>query len=54
MARRVTEGFGRADVIVHVVGGSHAGPGGFAALDDAVAEDKDRAGMIDSWTVPAQ
>ena len=40
VARRVTERFGRADVIVHVAGGSHAGPGGFAALDEAVWDDE--------------
>jgi NAD(P)-dependent dehydrogenase (short-subunit alcohol dehydrogenase family) len=40
VARRVTEHFGRADVIVHVAGGSHAASGGFAALDDAAWDDE--------------
>ncbi|HEY2204060.1 MAG TPA: SDR family oxidoreductase [Pseudonocardia sp.] len=34
VAERVAERFGRLDVLVHTVGGSHAPPGGFAALDD--------------------
>ena len=40
VARGVAERFGRADVIVHVAGGSHAGPGGFAALDDAAWDEE--------------
>ncbi|MBW0105907.1 SDR family oxidoreductase [Pseudonocardia sp. KRD291] len=34
VARRVTERWGTLDILVNTVGGSHAGPGGFAALDD--------------------
>ena len=34
LAREVTERFGAPDIVVNVVGGSSAPPGGFAALDD--------------------
>ncbi|PRY45243.1 NAD(P)-dependent dehydrogenase (short-subunit alcohol dehydrogenase family) [Umezawaea tangerina] len=34
VVERVTERFGGLDVLVNTVGGSHAGPGGFAALSD--------------------
>lgn len=34
IARAVIDKFGGLDIIVHVVGGSSAPPGGFAALDD--------------------
>ncbi len=35
VADRVAAGPGRADILVHVAGGSHASSGGFAGLDDA-------------------
>jgi NAD(P)-dependent dehydrogenase (short-subunit alcohol dehydrogenase family) len=35
VAERITADFGRADIVVHVVGGSSSPSGGFAALDDA-------------------
>jgi NAD(P)-dependent dehydrogenase (short-subunit alcohol dehydrogenase family) len=40
VAAAVTERFGALDVLVHVVGGSHTGPGGFAALSDADWDDE--------------
>jgi NAD(P)-dependent dehydrogenase (short-subunit alcohol dehydrogenase family) len=40
VAERVAARFGRADVVVHVAGGSSAPAGGFATLDDAVWQDE--------------
>ena len=37
---RVGERFGVLDILVHTVGGSHAGSGGFAALTDAQWQDE--------------
>ncbi len=37
---RVQERFGVLDILVHTVGGSHAGSGGFAALSDAHWQDE--------------
>jgi NAD(P)-dependent dehydrogenase (short-subunit alcohol dehydrogenase family) len=40
VADRVADRWGRADVVVHVAGGSHGGSGGFAALDDDAWRDE--------------
>lgn len=40
VAAEVARRWGRADGVVHVVGGSHAAPGGFAALDDTTWHDE--------------
>src|SRR5260221_4337892 len=37
---RIGERFGVLDILVHTVGGSHAGSGGFAALSDAQRQDE--------------
>jgi NAD(P)-dependent dehydrogenase (short-subunit alcohol dehydrogenase family) len=40
VAEFVATRFGRMDVLVHVLGGSHAAPGGFAAQDDRTWQDE--------------
>lgn len=46
VVERVRDRFGRLDVLVHTLGGSHATPGGFAALRDRDWDDELRLNLL--------